>query len=392
MNENVESYAVVLDSGLEAAWCCLNVAFRKVVIGVSYHPLSGSANFWDDLHDCLNRMKVLFPRAAVILLGDFNFPSIVWSNSHSYPSSRSAEADHFIRICTDFGLTQLVNFPTRVTKTTSSILDLILTSEPDVVSSVTSTPGISDHDLIQATISLPFSRMRKQLKTIRDYKKADFDSINNALGSFLDEFLPDYLERSVQNWDLFKAKVTELTAKHIPMKKVFSNTSAPWYNRYMNRLSNRKKRFYRAAMTSPSGKRWSTYKSAAATYLSEMKRAKSSFFIGTLPTQLKNNPKQFWNFVGGNKPRAIALLTAEGHPVPDVECASVLNDTFIRAFSRPVTANTQITLPFLHYLPMDAIFITSEGIRMAIKKLKNSSSCGVDGINAKFLKNTVEYC
>lgn len=392
VNESIENYAVAIDSVLEATWCCLNVAFRKVVIGVCYRPPSGSANFCNDLHDCLSHVKVLFPRAAVILLGDFNFPNIVWSNSYSYSLPNSAEAEHFIRICSDFGLTQLVNFPTRVTDTTSSILDLILTSEPDIVSSVSNVPGISDHDIIQANILLPFSRMRKQLKTIRDYRKADFDSINKDLGTFLDEFLPNYPERSVQsNWDLFKAKVSELTVKHIPIKQVLSNTRAPWYNRYINRLSNRKKRFYRAAVKSPSDKRWSTYKSAATTYLSEVKRAKSSFFSHTLPVMLKNNPRQFWNFVRGSERRAIALLTAEGHPVPDVECASVLNDTFIKAFSHQATINNQISLPSPHYLPMDAIFVTSEGIRAVIKKLKNSSSCGVDGINAKFLKNTVEY-
>lgn len=79
-------------------------------------------------------------------------------------------------------------------------------------------------------------------KNLWDYNKGNYLVINNELCFFLDIFLPDYLEHSVEtNLCLFWNKASELIHLQIPVRRVYSNSQAPWYNRYLHQHSSRKK-------------------------------------------------------------------------------------------------------------------------------------------------------
>lgn len=78
--------------------------------------------------------------------------------------------------------------------------------------------------------------------------------------------------------------------------------------------------------------------------------------------------------------------------MPSRLCASVLNDTFVTAFSSSRTLPESPELRSKNYFPMDPIIFNATGISAIIKKLKPKSSCGVDEINSKILKNAREYC
>ena len=58
----------------------------------------------------------------------------------------------------DNGLTQKVNEPTR-----NDILDLVLTKNPDSISNIKVVPGISDHDIVTASLSLDAQCNKKKL-------------------------------------------------------------------------------------------------------------------------------------------------------------------------------------------------------------------------------------
>lgn len=116
------------------------------------------------------------------------------------------------------------------------------------------------------------------------------------------------------------------------------------------------------------------------------------FFNATLPTLLKSNPKQFWNIVRTQNTSTIALTTSKGGPVPSRLCTSVLNDTFVTAFSSSRTLPGSPELRSKDYFSMDPIIFNATGISAIVKKLKPKSSCGVDEINSKILKNAHEYC
>ena len=58
--------------------------------------------------------------------------------------------DDFICLLDDFNIIQMVSKPTRLCNT----LDLFLTSHDSLVNTVFVFPGISDHDIVSATVNL----------------------------------------------------------------------------------------------------------------------------------------------------------------------------------------------------------------------------------------------
>lgn len=393
VNKCYESFSIPIKCDIESVWCCLSVNFKKIVIGVCYRAPSSDSSFCDNLYDCLNQVTVQFPAAEIIIMGDFNFPSICWSGSCPFSSPSSSEANRFIELCADFNLHQIVSSPTRVTKTTSSLLDLVLTSSTDLLSSVVHSPGLSDHNVLHFSITLSLSPSRNRFKTIRDYRRGNFEAINSALSTFLDQFLTNFDNRPLElNWQMFKRKVNKLYNQFIPIKQVFSNNKAPWYNRSLNRLSNKKKRLFRIARHSQCQYKWEAYKNAASTYLAALKASKYSFFHTTLPNMLKSNPKGFWRVFQCNDAQTISLTTPNGDPVPSQQCATILNNTFIQSFSSSRPDNELPHVTPSNFPPMNPIIFEPTGIKKIIKNLKLSSSCGADGITSKFLKNTIEYC
>lgn len=344
-----------------------------------------------NLHDVINNIHYRFPNLPLLLLGDFNFPNITWSSVTPYSNPPSSECTEFLNLCSAFNLSQLVTEPTRVTPSTANVLDLILTSSPDIVTSISCLPGLSDHSLLHFLLTAPVSRTPNERKKIRDYSRADFSSINNVLGLYIEEFMTGFFDRSVNtNWTLFREKVASLTNEYIPVKAIISNAQSPWYNQSLRRLSNRKKRFFRSAKLSNCPERWQTYERAQVEYKQAVSEAKTNFLIHTLPEMLKSNPTRFWNIVNKRDKLTITLKTVNDEIISKSQCSTVLNDIFSGSFSNTfVLSNPQLNIN--QFFPMFPLLIDPDGIVKIIDSLKLSSATGIDNINTKFLKNTKMY-
>ena len=105
---------------------------------------------------------------SVHVLGDFNFGDIVWPdrlNKSGSPLSPS-EGEILIEIMNDYGLEQLVHFPTRERNT----LDLIITSLPGQFVDIHSPDRLSDHDIVSGTLRVvipPIKNLRGKCIDIR---------------------------------------------------------------------------------------------------------------------------------------------------------------------------------------------------------------------------------
>lgn len=132
------------------------------------------------------------------------------------------------------------------------------------------------------------------------------------------------------------------------------------------------------------------YQAAAYEYKTALKQAKDSFFARTLPSMLINNLKQFWDVVRKTDTSTINLKTLGDDVIPREMCADVLNDVFTAAFTNSLNIACP-HFPTSDFLLMDPIIFDPVGIKKLIEQLKLSSSCGVDNINSKLLKNTQVY-
>ena len=103
-----------------------------------------------------------------------------------------SEGQMLIDIMNDYGLEQLVHFPTREKNT----LDLILTSLPGQFQETHSADKLSDHDAVSGSLKVYIPHKKK----VYLYLKGDLDSMRKNASDFAkDRYFNDYSDnRSVQ--------------------------------------------------------------------------------------------------------------------------------------------------------------------------------------------------
>lgn len=392
ISKQFESFALNIPTNLEIVWVSVKLSHRRFILAVCYRPPNASSSFAAELHDTINSVITRYPSVPLFLLGDFNLPGITWTEPTPHSNPFSSICEEFINLCSTFNLTQIVDQPTRTTPTSSNLLDLVLTTCPDLCSPITFMPKLSDHSLLNFSISIPVKKLTRTTKILSDYRNADFAKINDELHTFLTTYLTGFENHSVEyNWCLVKNKILELTHRFVPARVISYNPKAPWYNAHIRRLSNRKKRLYRLAKKSQSQHRWTLYRAAAEAYVSAVQTAKKDFLKNTLPSMLLNNTKKFWNVLNPPENNRIVLTSPKGEPIGDKECSTVLNSVFSDSFTKPSCSQLP-EFPRNTYVPMYPIIIDTGGISKIINSIKTSGAFGVDGISPKFLKNTNVCC
>ena len=133
----------------------------------------------------------------------------------------------FLEIIDDYGLEQLVYQPTRQ----GNILDIILTSDPDMITNVDTAPGISDHEVILFDITIQSSIIPdKMAHSLYLYHKGDLNtSVKQDMCVFKDSFKSSNPEcNSVDaNWNSFKEALASSISHHIPKKKIKARKDLP---------------------------------------------------------------------------------------------------------------------------------------------------------------------
>jgi len=108
---------------------------------------------------------------AHLIVGDFNLPYINWNNGISIGHQLNKQ---FVEYFTDFGYSQLVNFPTR----SGNILDLIFTDNDYIESQIKDTAalGNSGYAIVEFTLGKQAESITHNHKQYKWYD-ADYDSI-----------------------------------------------------------------------------------------------------------------------------------------------------------------------------------------------------------------------
>ena len=165
-----------------------------------YRPPNNLTAPISELRDSLN--KLLDQKPGIISAGDFNLPAIQWEEGMGCIQSSSTYRNDvnylFIETINDSGLEQLVTQPTR----NNHILNLVLTSQPDLINDVNVVPGISDHEAVTFKIKFSPTTPPSKLRKVYQYHKANTNSILEEMNHFLSTFLSqDPYQYSVErNW------------------------------------------------------------------------------------------------------------------------------------------------------------------------------------------------
>ena len=170
----------------------------------------------------MHNLPALYPHTHLLLLGDFNFPDIDWSNN-SLTGSSSSLTSKFFDITQDLFLTQHISQPTRPKpRQRSSALDLIFTLDPENVNNLIHLPplGSSDHQCLTWSYVYYrgfYSDCNTGMKF--DYCKGDYTSMNEILsGKDWHTLLSS--SNIDDNWATFKNLLSNLANRFIPKVKI----------------------------------------------------------------------------------------------------------------------------------------------------------------------------
>lgn len=123
---------------IEHIWIVVNLADKQLVIGTIYRPPNSNDNdFFLNFEDVLTSISTTYDN--IICFGDFNI------NFYNILSNKTIKLNDLIET---FNFNQLINTPTRITKFSESLIDLLLYNGDNVVSSGTRDIQVSDHQLI----------------------------------------------------------------------------------------------------------------------------------------------------------------------------------------------------------------------------------------------------
>ena len=164
-------------------------------------------------------------------MGDFNFRFIDWKTetidkSFSTPTDEQEQGSSLINFAFEHLLTQLVEENTRKDK---SILDLILTTDTEMVQNiiVEKTPKMSDHDFVRCRFINNTLQDAQETTTRTFQKKHPLDNINTARADWA--AIKEELE--VIDWDsemcdstveqmykTFDSHITNICTKYTPVR------------------------------------------------------------------------------------------------------------------------------------------------------------------------------
>ena len=202
-----------------------------------------------------------------------------------------------MNFCRMFNLTQMVSSPTRVTDSTATLLDVIITSNANQFREVKIIEcSVSDHDLVYAIL-----RLKKQLSkpvyiTTRYFKhyhpEAFYEDIEQAPWSVLDVF-DDVNDKLFAFNELF----CDIVDRHAPIKKIkILGRPLLYVTDEIGHLMRAREDWRKIARKTNDPCAWSVYKSLKREVKNEIRVAEREFMMEQIKNN-KNNTNYIWKTI-----------------------------------------------------------------------------------------------
>ena len=158
------------DKTLEQIWIEVDTTEGKIMICTAYRP-PNVHHFWETFERNIELVKSREPLKYMLILGDLN------------ADFRDVNGNHLLNMCALQNLNCHITEPTRITSTTQTCLDQIISNMPNFVSSAAVLPPVSTNDHCTVSVDLDFTVAKEQPynRIIWLYGEGDFNGFRNAL-------------------------------------------------------------------------------------------------------------------------------------------------------------------------------------------------------------------
>jgi len=373
-------FSVVLESvvpSVEQLWVRITVNELVFVFGVVYRPNVDFANFIDVFE---NSLTIVHPLSeCLVCVCDFNINALGFQD-HFYT--------RFSDILETFGLSQIINEPTRVALHSSTLIDYIIVCDDVSIadSGVLAVQNIADHSLVYCTIDVASAPSDPVVHVYRNFRQFNLQEFLTDLYSipfftiFDMQDIDDKLVFLVQN-------INFLFDLHAPLRTTtFKGKNKPWVTDNLKQISKLKKAARRRYSRTQYPPHLEYYKqlrnfSNYANYFEKRNYLTQAFRDDT--------PKNAWN-----KLRALNIASSNRNPpIPHHLCnVNEINNYFSSVQNDSPPDNELLD----HYYGntgdgvtdlFEFVDVTEEEVERTLRSI-TSSAVGSDGVSVRMLK----YC
>ena len=403
-NSRVKSYELkedLLSVESEQIWCIINVGYENILCGCIYRPPGTKKSLCDS--EILSNLLAASKSKCngVIICGDFNHPTIHWSNS-GYPyfpvgfkSNRVSRS--FANFVANLQLSQLVSNGTflKADFNYTSVLDLIFTDMNQRVSCINHEEPFlfnrQGHHVLRFDYVCNITNIVAKQSSL-NYKKGDYIGLSNYFNSYQSQWKELFNNKSIDEIMLiFYGIYSEGVEKFIKPYRVFScKNKSVWQSIKLKRLIIKKKRLWKSIRRT--GKRFiSTDIKEKYKYINKavrkLVRRDLKFYENNIAMKSKTNPKMIFKYINSkikSKDNIRVLQTSEDLITDPKLICEVFNDWFHSVFHKNEDDNIPLIpsrAPSISPITFDPIDIEK---RLSI--LNVSKSIGPDQIHPFVLR------
>jgi hypothetical protein len=390
---NAQSCDILNDDDFtESVWSTWTTQQKeRIIIGCIYRSPSSDGSNNKNLLNLLQKVDAA-NTDHILIVGDFNYPSINWNTGFS----PKEEEDAFLNTTSDIFLQQLVTNPTRHRiNQTSNLLDLVLTNNENIVNEITHLPplGKSDHDILQISLHPDILSTSKQIaKPKLLLNKGRYNELRRDLGTTDWNHLHQL--NASEAWNFLHKTLNTVKEQYIPTTKNHGKKKHLWIDRAATDSLNSKKRAYKRYNETKKTTDYTLYKIARNKATACIGKSKQTF-ERKVATESKKNPKAFWNYVKSKTVlrESISKLRNPANDTmttDDTEKANILNTFFSNMFTPENLLSTPIINPRNNGTILKDILITPIAIENKLKGLNPNKSNGPDEIPVRILKEAAK--
>lgn len=375
-----------LDTEAEMIWAKISPPNSRDLYLCSYYRPPKS----DTLQELRQSISKISQNAAhnIWVAGDFNCPNIDWPTLTTPMGDQLSHT--LLDLVSDMHFTQVVEEPTRG----KNVLELFLTTNPSLIESVHSIPGISDHDtipLINSNLKIP--RTKTKPHRIYKYQKADWAQIETELETLGDQIRNEAPRHNSPEplWKLFKSKIEDIMKKHVPSKLTSPRFSLPWITQEIKKMLKKKQRLYNKARKFKRDGDWSEFRKLRKAVQKKIREGYWKYIGQLVDPENDNQKKSFWKYIKSlNKEKSgISPLKDNGILHTDSKAkAEILSQQFKSVFTKENLVNIPNLPQDQRKPPMPPINITINGVEKLLNNLNPNKASGPDNIPIKIMKQT----
>lgn len=226
------------ESDCEGKWVKVSLQGSKpLFIGSFYRQPSRDIKPLTELNRSLTSLMQASQSAPnIVLTGDFNAPDINWSDCevNQNPEYGYELNQALIDIMNDHDLVQKNKNPTRLEAT----LDLLFTTNPDLIKNLDACQGMSDHMILLTDIQINVKLSKKKARKIYIYCKGNMENVKDDMKKLLNELQGD---QSVEDlWNIFTSKLLNSIKENISSKMMSERWNIPWITNPIRRMIRKK--------------------------------------------------------------------------------------------------------------------------------------------------------